>query len=60
MEVLVIFVEDEWRPMSDRRLQLCQLLVAWYPADLEESTMASPEDVTIIDVLTSDRKGEAD
>lgn len=46
--------------LLEAKAQVCQFLVAWYPADLEEFPAAAPEKSASIDVLISDLRGEAD
>lgn len=42
------------------KLKVLQFLVAWYPANLEESFSAAPEKVASIDVLSGSLGSEAD
>lgn len=59
-EVPAFFIEGNSMLLSEAKSQVRQILEAWYPADLEESLVGTPEEGASSDVLASDVKGESD
>lgn len=58
-EVPVVMLEGESMSLSEEKSKVRQFLAIQYPADLEESPVAAPEEAASIGVFAVDLEGEA-
>lgn len=59
LEVPIVFVDDEAMSQSEAKSKVRQILLTGYPADLDKSSAAAPEEVASIDLIASDIEGGA-